>query len=104
MTRRPLILLTVATAVGIAPPTTAAQTSSPPAKPNTRTAAAAKGPRTAWGHPDLQGVWANNVATPLERPQELAGRAFLRVPMCRENGQGAYAAMAGRIPCTHYCG
>ena len=34
-------------------------------------------PRTADGHPDLQGVWANNNATPLERPKELAGRAIL---------------------------
>jgi hypothetical protein len=29
------------------------------------------------GQPDLQGVWANNNATPLERPKELEGRAFL---------------------------
>ena len=34
-------------------------------------------PRTADGHPDLQGSWANNNATPLERPKELAGRASL---------------------------
>ena len=33
--------------------------------------------RTADGHPDLQGFWANNNATPLERPKELAGREFL---------------------------
>ena len=34
-------------------------------------------PRTAGGHPDLQGVWANNNATPLERPLEWAGKARL---------------------------
>ena len=34
-------------------------------------------PRTLDGQPDLQGVWANNVATPLERPTELAGRESL---------------------------
>ena len=34
-------------------------------------------PRTAWGEPDLQGVWANNNATPLERPKELEGRQHL---------------------------
>ena len=34
-------------------------------------------PRTADGHPDLQGVWANNSATPLERPTELADKATL---------------------------
>lgn len=34
-------------------------------------------PRTLDGQPDLQGVWANNTATPLERPKILEGRAFL---------------------------
>jgi hypothetical protein len=36
-----------------------------------------KAPRTAEGQPDLQGVWANNTATPMERPKELADRPFL---------------------------
>ena len=34
-------------------------------------------PRTAGGHPDLQGVWANNTATPLERPEVWAGKTAL---------------------------
>ena len=34
-------------------------------------------PRTAWGAPDLQGIWNNNISTPLERPEEFAGKAFL---------------------------
>src|SRR6516225_6851764 len=33
--------------------------------------------RTADGHPDLQGFWANNNATPLERPKELASHPVL---------------------------
>jgi hypothetical protein len=33
--------------------------------------------RTPDGQPDLQGVWANNNATPLERPAEWAGKAEL---------------------------
>src|SRR5262245_25718570 len=34
-------------------------------------------PRTAAGEPDLHGVWANDAATPIERPAVLAGRAAL---------------------------
>jgi len=46
-----------------------------------RTAAAAKTgsapPRTSWGAPDLRGVWTGSNLTPLERPEEFAGREFL---------------------------
>ena len=34
-------------------------------------------PRLADGRPDLQGVWENNSATPLERPKEFAGKPRL---------------------------
>jgi hypothetical protein len=34
-------------------------------------------PLAADGHPDLQGVWLNNSATPLERPKALEGRPSL---------------------------
>jgi hypothetical protein len=47
------------------------------AKPAKSTGDTWKLSRTADGQPDLQGVWANNNATPLERPKELAGRAYL---------------------------
>ncbi len=33
--------------------------------------------RTADGHPDLQGIWANDSATPFERPEALGDRATL---------------------------
>ena len=37
----------------------------------------AEGPRTPWGDPDLQGVWDYWTFTPLERPDEFAGRGEL---------------------------
>jgi hypothetical protein len=40
-------------------------------------AAPAKAPRTAWGTPDLQGIWDFRTITPLERPDSLAGKEFL---------------------------
>jgi hypothetical protein len=40
-------------------------------------AKAAAIPRAPDGHPDLSGLWANNNATPLERPKELEGRTTL---------------------------
>jgi hypothetical protein len=33
-------------------------------------------PRTAWGTPDLQGVWNFSTPTPLERPADLGDKAF----------------------------
>jgi hypothetical protein len=40
------------------------------------TTKAATTPRTAWGDPDLQGVWSYATLTPLERPAAVAGREF----------------------------
>jgi hypothetical protein len=45
-----------------------------------RRPAAAKpwaGPRTAWGDPDLEGVWNYGTMTPLERPAQWAGKETL---------------------------
>ena len=33
-------------------------------------------PRTAWGDPDLNGVWDFRTLTPFERPEELAAQEF----------------------------
>ncbi len=58
-------------------------------------------PRTRDGRPDLQGVWLNNVATPLERLPELADRSHLtdeevatltaRADRIFQNGRSAFA-------------
>ena len=40
-------------------------------------AAAQTAPRTAWGQPDLGGIWDFRTITPLERPEELADQEFL---------------------------
>jgi hypothetical protein len=42
----------------------------------TETDAEYKAPRTAWGHPDLQGRYTMETFTPLERPEHLAGKEF----------------------------
>ena len=34
-------------------------------------------PQTAFGQPDLQGTWANNRATPMERPEQFGDKALL---------------------------
>jgi hypothetical protein len=38
-----------------------------------------RAPRTADGHPDLQGIWTSATITPLERPDEFGGRRALTV-------------------------
>ena len=34
-------------------------------------------PKTAWGDPDLEGIFTNATVTPFERPAEFAGKEFL---------------------------
>ena len=34
-------------------------------------------PRTAWGAPDVQGIWDFRTITPMERPEDLGDKAFL---------------------------
>ena len=42
-------------------------------------------PRTADGHPDLQGVWTNNTVTPMERPKALGSKEFYTDAELAEN-------------------
>jgi hypothetical protein len=46
--------------------------------PAARTAGAPAGPapKTAWGHPDLQGIWLDEFDTPIERNAKYANREF----------------------------
>lgn len=39
-----------------------------------------KAPRTAHGHPDLQGIWTNATLTPVERPKMLGNKLVLSEP------------------------
>lgn len=67
----------VFTTISLMPIVTAGQTTPAgtiTASPQTRAWAP---PLTPDGHPDLQGIWLNNSATPLERPKALEGRQFL---------------------------
>src|SRR5262245_61108008 len=43
----------------------------------TPAAAPGKAPRTAWGKPDIGGVWDFRTITPLERPDSAGGKEFL---------------------------
>jgi hypothetical protein len=52
-------------------------------------------PRTVDGQPDLQGVWANNTATPLERPEALAGKETLTDEEVAELKAKAAEVLAG---------
>src|SRR6185503_2006478 len=56
-------------AVGLAAVTVVAQGPQSGA-PASNTASSYKAPRTTDGHPDLQGVWANNSVTPMTRPTQ----------------------------------
>ncbi len=47
-----------------------------PAATRPKAGATTGAPRTPWGDPDLQGVWSYATTTPLQRPAEVAGRAF----------------------------
>ncbi len=46
-------------------------------------------PRTAWGTPDLQGIWDFRTITPLQRPEDLGDQEFLTEEEASEREQAA---------------
>jgi hypothetical protein len=75
------VMMFAASAAGQAPanPTTKAASPARTGKTAAPATQAKRGklPRTADGHPDLQGVWNFSTVTPLERPNELGGKQVL---------------------------
>src|ERR1700682_4810325 len=51
-------------------------------------------PKTAEGVPDLQGVWTNATATPLERPQNLGAKEFYTAEEAAQRDKAAAEAAA----------
>jgi hypothetical protein len=73
----------------LAPMPLAGQAPAAPAEAAT-TADAGLASRTLWGEPDLQGIWANEYETPLQRPAQYANREFFtdaeRAELDRQRG------------------
>ena len=60
-------------------------------------------PRMPWGDPSLQGYWLNSTYTPLERPEELAGKPRYSPEEAIETFQSAVTTDASVDPATvHY--
>ena len=55
-------------------------------------------PRTAWGAPDLGGVWTNSTLTPLERPEEYGDREFHTAEEVEELQRGAVQGRIDALP------
>ena len=64
-------------AVAAIAPLGSAAAQSAPAPRTGRAAVSSAPPRTAWGEPDLQGVYTNKTITAFERPAQFAGQAEL---------------------------
>src|SRR5689334_3522009 len=76
MKRRRLVMMGAATAIAMAPLMVATMWAQ---SAQGRQAAAAKpgpAPKTAWGEPDLQGIWTDDFQVPLQRPAKFASKEF----------------------------
>ena len=52
--------------------------------------------KTAWGHPNIQGVWDRRTITPLERPERFADKPFLSPEEIRAYERASAARADGR--------
>src|SRR5438046_9440988 len=66
------VAATVAVVAAVAVPVAGQSSAARPKASNSSTVS-----RTADGHPDLQGVWFFGTLTPLQRPDDVAGRTHL---------------------------
>ena len=65
----------------------------------TATSGPRSAPRTPWGDPDLQGMWTNATATPLERPKEFEGKQVLTdQELAQRNRQVAQENSTDNLP------
>jgi hypothetical protein len=63
-----------------------------------------KAARTADGHPDFQGFWENNIATPLQRPSEIADRPTLTDAEVEKMRQKANEMFTGKSDAVFFDG
>jgi hypothetical protein len=77
MMRAALSFAAAAAAFGLVTATTLGAQTQPKAKPAAQAKAWTPGQKTPDGQPDIQGIWANNNITPMERPQAWEGKATL---------------------------
>lgn len=61
--------------------------------PTASTAPAAQPAKTAWGHPDLQGIWTATHETPLQRPEKYANQEFFTEEQIAELNRARAAAL-----------
>src|ERR1700722_17456063 len=63
-----------------------------------------RAPRTLDGHPDFQGFWENDIATPLERPKEIADRPTLTDAEVEKMRQKAKELFTGKSDAVFFDG
>jgi hypothetical protein len=63
-----------------------------------------RAPRTPDGHPDFQGFWENNIATPLQRPKEIADRPTLTDAEVEKMRQKANELFTGKADAVFFDG